>query len=327
MSVELFQARDARTNMSWITVKDYARPHGWTLSPDDATARARWYCEQLERGEIIFFDRIPFDLPEEDQRFLLAQRRGDSRIHKNVSYRPAQDVLRGFSSAQTEDVPRLRRVMRRYSTEVTRFLSVFLAPYAGQWSLDFASYRPLEEEGRDLSLHKRNDLLHVDAFPSRPTGGGRILRVFTNINPREARIWHSTDSFDQLARRFASDAGLEQIAARSSSGLGSLRRGATRLMRNFGLPVAERSAYDRFMLRFHDYLKENADFQNNCPKIRLEFPPRATWIVFTDAVPHAVLSGQYALEQTYIVPPAALLSPDKSPISILESLCGRSLST
>jgi hypothetical protein len=24
----------------------------------------------------------------------------------------------------------------------------------------------LEEEGRDLPLHKRNDLLHVDAFPS-----------------------------------------------------------------------------------------------------------------------------------------------------------------
>jgi hypothetical protein len=281
----------------------------------------------LEQGQIIFFDTIPFDLPEGDQSFLLTQRRGDSRIHKNVSYRPQQDVLRGFSSSQTEDTERLRRVMRDYSTEVTRFLSIFLAPYAGRWTLDFASYRPLEEEGRDLSLHKRNDLLHVDAFPSRPTRGGRILRVFTNINPREARIWHSTARFDQLARRFATDAGLEQIAARSASSFGALRRGATRLMRAAGLPVAERSAYDRFMLRFHDYLKENADFQTNCHKIRLEFPPRATWIVFTDAVPHAVLSGQFALEQTYIVPPGALLAPDKAPISILESMCGRSLST
>jgi hypothetical protein len=313
--------------MSWITVKDYTRPQGWTGGHDGATARARWYCEQLEQGQIIFFDEVPFDLPEEDQSFLLAQRRGDSRIHKNVSYRPTQDVLRGFSASQTETVARLRRVMRRYSTEVTRFLSVFLAPYAGRWALDFASYRPLEEEGRDLSLHKRNDLLHVDAFPSRPTRGGRILRVFTNINPESARIWHSTTGFDQLARRFAADAGLEQIAARSSSGFGSLRRGATRLLSNLGLPLAERSAYDRFMLRFHDYLKENADFQKNCPKIRLEFPPHSTWIVFTDAVPHAVLSGQFALEQTYIVPTDALLSPDTAPISILESLCGRTLST
>jgi hypothetical protein len=312
--------------MSWITVNDYVRPRGW-VKAEDGASRARWYCEQLEQGQIIFFDHVPFDLPEEDQSFLLSQRRGDSRIHKNVSYRPRQDVLRGFSSSQTEQVARLRRVMRRYSTEVTRFLSVFLAPYAAHWSLDFASYRPLEEKGRDLSLHKRNDLLHVDAFPSRPTRGGRILRVFTNINPERARVWHSTARFDQLARSFAADAGLERIAARSVSPLGSLRRGASRLMRAVGLPVAERSAYDRFMLRFHDYLKENADFQNNCHKIRLEFPPRATWIVFTDAVPHAVLSGQFALEQTYIVPPDALLSPDHAPISVLESMCGYSLST
>lgn len=80
------------------------------------------------------------------------------------------------------------------------------------------------------------------------------------------------------------------------------------------------------MLRFHDYLKENADFQSGCVKIRLEFPPRATWIVFTDAVAHAALSGQFALEQTYIVPTNALLAPDKAPISVLESICGRTLS-
>ena len=312
--------------MSWLTVNDYEHPRGW-LDVPDAMERAAWYCRQLEQGEILFFDDIPFDLPEEDRSFLLSQRRGDSRIHKNVSYRPKQDVLRGFSSSQAEQTKRLRRVMRHYSLAVTRFLSVFLAPYSEHWSLDFASYRPLEEEGRDLSLHKRNDLLHVDAFPSRPTKGGRILRVFTNINPDRARIWHTTERFEALARRFAMDAGLEQIAAHNFSPFSSLRRGTTQLMRKLGLPVADRSAYDRFMLRFHDYLKENADFQENCDKIRLEFPPRATWIVFTDAVPHAALSGQYALEQTYIVPPDALLAPDAAPISILESLCGRSLST
>ena len=312
--------------MSWIPVHDYEHPRGWVDVPDGAQ-RARHYCQRLEQGRILFFDKIPFELPEEDQGFLLSQRRGDSRIHKNVSYRPKEDVLRGFSSSRAETSARLRQVMRRYSTEVTRFLSIFLAPYAGDWSLDFASYRPLEEKGRDLSLHKRNDLLHVDAFPSRPTKGGRILRIFTNINPDQPRIWHTTDRFDVLARRFAADAGLERIAAHTSSPLNSLLRRATHLARSLRLPVADRSAYDRFMLRFHDYLKENADFQTNCEKIRLEFPPRATWVVFTDAVPHAALSGQFALEQTYIVPHQALLSPDKAPINILESLCGRTLST
>ncbi len=34
-----------------------------------------------------------------------------------------------------------------------------------------------------------------------------------------------------------------------------------------------RTPYDVFMLRFHDFLKENSRFQAGCPKVRLEFPP------------------------------------------------------
>src|SRR6202044_4252352 len=100
--------------------------------------------------------------------------------------------------------------------EVTRFLSQFLAPYAPHWTLDFASYRPLEEKGRDLPLHKRNDLMHVDAFPSRPTRGGRILRVFTNLNPTTPRVWRTTESFRALAQQYAKQAGLQEIAAKDS---------------------------------------------------------------------------------------------------------------
>src|SRR5438132_315210 len=64
---------------------------------------------------------------------------------------------------------------------------------------------------------KRNDLMHVDAFPSRPTHGGRILRVFTNINPREGRVWETTQGFDTIAKSFADEAGLRRIAAGASS--------------------------------------------------------------------------------------------------------------
>ena len=312
-------------NPPLINVNDYLHPDGW-VSGADSLSRALWYCQQLEHGQILLFSDLPFFLPEEDIDFLISLRPGDSRIHKNISYRPECDVLRGFSSRRAEDTSLMRDVMRRYSAQVTRFLTHFLPPYAAEWSLDFASFRPLEEEARHLPLHKRNDLLHVDAFPSRPTIGGRILRVFTNINLSKPRIWNTTDGFDTLARRFASDAGLEQTAARASSLLGLFRRSVTHLIGSMGLMIAERSAYDQFMLRFHDYLKENSDFQDHCTKIRLEFPPQATWIVFTDAVPHAALSGQFALEHTYILPTKALLLPEKAPISVLESLCGQSLS-
>jgi hypothetical protein len=38
-----------------------------------------------------------------------------------------------------------------------------------------------------------------------------------------------------------------------------------------------------------------------------------------------VISGQYALEQTYIVPISAMVLMDKAPLKILESMAGRSL--
>jgi len=113
----------------------------------------------------LFFPTPPFDVPEEERQFLLAQRPSGSRLHKNVSYRPAQDVLRGFA-AEEPTQSRMHQAMRNYSTQVIGFLTQFLAPCAGQWLLDYASFRPFEEQGRDLPLHKRNDLLHVDAFPA-----------------------------------------------------------------------------------------------------------------------------------------------------------------
>ena len=58
------------------------------------------------------------------------------------------------------------------------------------------------------------------------------------------------------------------------------------------------------------------------------FPPRtslATWIVYTDCVAHAVLSGQYAVEQTYLIDPRALVAPMKAPFKILEGIAGKPL--
>jgi hypothetical protein len=42
-------------------------------------------------------------------------------------------------------------------------------------------------------------------------------------------------------------------------------------------------------------------------------------------VPHAVLSGQYALEQTFIIPLTSLVTPDKAPLRVLEKLAGKPL--
>ncbi len=302
-----------------VKVTDFAAGRGWS-DPTQSSDRAHWCCEQLEEGRILGFEDIPFDFPEADRQFLLQQRQSDTRVHKNISYRPKQDALHGNASERKEDVGRLHGIMRHYSREATEFLARVLAPYAAHWSLDYASFRPQEERGRKLPLHKRNDLLHVDAFPSRPTRGNRILRCFTNINPTQPRIWLTTDRFAELAVRFAREAGLEEIA-RNGNG----RSWLNALKRVMGLKAANRSAYDNFMLRFHDYLKENGRFQGSCRKIQLAFAPQFTWVCFTDSVPHAVISGQFAVEHTFIVPINAMIHPEKSPLRVLERFAGRSL--
>jgi hypothetical protein len=301
--------------MSLIEITDYDA-NGWH-DVENSKDRAEFYCQKLESGNVLFFDGIPFDLPETNKKFLLEQRQTDSSFHKNISYRPKKDVMRGSSA--DSDSARMREIMKHYSAEVTRFVSGFLSPYSGKLDLDFASFRPLEEKGRNLAFKKRNDLLHVDSFPTRPTGGARILRVFTNINPTEPRIWNIAEPFDLLAEQYALKADLNKFAAKRSNGL-------TSVLNRIGLPVADASNYDKFMLHFHDYLKANEYFQANCDKQRLEFPPNTTWMVYTDGVPHAALSGQYALEQTYIVPVEALVAKDKAPITILEKMCNCKLS-
>ena len=292
------------------------------MGREQVAGRSRGYCELLEKGQIVFFPTLPFHFPAKDQEFLLEQEWTELRLHKNVSYRPVEDVLRGVSG-DPRTIERVHSIMRNYSAQVIEFLTKFLAPYATKWILDFSSFRPIEEAGRDLPIHKRNDLLHVDAFPSRPTRGGRILRVFTNLNPKRPRVWNTTQNFESLARQYANDAGLQQISEDDSV----ISRTVQTWGEKLGFRGMGRTPYDMFMLRFHDYLKENEKFQASCPKYRMEFPPLSTWIVYTDCVAHAVMSGQYAIEQTLLIPPQALVAPQAAPYRILEGLAGRPLVT
>ena len=310
--------------MAQVQVTDYAYPNGWG-SVADATERARAYCRQLELGDILFFPQLPYDFPEADREFLRSQKQSGLRVHKNISYRPKTDFLRGAAADDAEGAGRLHEIMRNFSRNIVNLVDRFLSPYAGKRQLDFASYRPLEEKGRDLSHHKRNDLMHVDAFPTRPTNGGRILRVFTNINPAGNRVWEITEPFEPLATKLAASAGLEKFAGYATSAGRKLRRTVGPILRTVGVKNVDRSPYDHFMLHFHDWLKDNADYQEKWEKTHIEFPPLATWMVYTDTVPHAVLSGQFALEQTFIVPMEAMVAPENSPLKVLEKLCGTGL--
>lgn len=281
------------------------------------------FCEELENGNILFFKSPPFPFPQEEIDFLLQQKQGGSKARKNIAYKPQADKITNHDTKDPASAARLKEILSNYSKRVTEFLSVLLSPYAKDWKHDYASFRPFQEKGRQLRIRARNDLLHVDAFPTRPLHGSRILRFFTNINPQENRVWNTSDDFATLAKQFAG-----RVPIPDSPGydlLSRLARKMKQMARKAGIKVALRSPYDHFMLQMHNFLKENQEFQENCHKDRWEFPPLSCWAVFTDQVSHAALSGQYALEQTFIIPQKALLCPEKSPVCVLERLSGRNL--
>jgi hypothetical protein len=303
-----------------ITLED---EHGAILTApaDDAGEQGRRLCAELEQGNILFFSRTPFEFPEEEREFLLGRRQTSAAIHKNIAYRPAKALVTGLDKSDANEAIRLRGILSDYSRRAAEFLEQLLPPYAGKCKLDYASFRPIEERGRTARLRARNDLPHVDAFPTRPTNGDRILRLFTNINPDQSRVWITSQTFDVLAPRFARAIGLPRPRSKAR-----LARTLRSLARATGLPGARRSPYDAFMHRCHNAMKEDADFQASCTKQRWEFPPNSTWIVFTDCVSHAVLEGQYALEQTFIVSRRAMVCPEKSPLAVLENIAGFPLS-
>src|SRR5262249_8099821 len=164
--------------------------------------------QRLERGEVIYFPTCPFPVPQgEDLRFLLEQRLG-SRAHKNISYDPHRGSASGFRHQSKGQGARLRGLLAAFSQGVPAWTAAALPLYSRAWRLDRVSFRPEEEATRSLRLKARNDLLHVDAFPSRPTQGWRILRVFVNVNPTEPRVWVTSEPFGQLLERYGKKVGL-----------------------------------------------------------------------------------------------------------------------
>ena len=289
-----------------------------TGSADWSEDRARQICRALEVGDIVFFPSSPIAISTEDRELLLGRKQSSSAYHKNIAYRPSEDRITGLDASEQAEAVELRRILRDYSQRSVEFLSHFLIPYADKWKLDYASFRPLEEQGRPARLHARNDLLHFDSFPTRPTNGGRILRFFTNINPLQNRVWLTSQTFEAFGPHFARTTGL------LSSFHNPLFRGLHSVARTLHIPGASRPPYDELMHRCHNAMKEDATFQETTPKHRWEFPPNSSWMVFTDCVSHAVLSGQYALEQTFLIPQPALVDAQGSPLAILVNLAGQS---
>ena len=133
--------------------------------------------------------------------------------------------------------------------------------------------------------------------------GLRILRVFCNINPHgEPRVWHLGEPFDRVIQRFA-----KQIP--------DYRASVAKLLKLIKVTKTLRSAYDHYQLQLHDRMKLDDNYQQKVEKKLINFAAQSTWLVFTDQVSHAALSGKFLLEQTFYLPVSAMASPNLSPLN------------
>ncbi len=265
----------------------------------------------LERGHVLYFKTLPFPLEAEEKVFLSST--WSDQEAKNISFDPTEGRLRG-AKIEGPDGEKLAGMMRRYASDARQLLQGLLPSYAPALKLARTSFRPHEVEGRKASSYRKDDTrLHVDAFPSRPNRGARILRVFTNIHPADkARVWQIGEPFEAYASRFL------PTVSRPLPGLAQLES-------ILGITKGVRTPYDHIMLHLHDRTKGDVTYQREAPRQEVAFAAGSTWVVFTDQVLHAAISGQFVLEQTFELPVAAQRQTERSPLRVLERLTGRAL--
>ena len=265
--------------------------------------------EVLERGGLVLLPDLPFEI-EGVERALI-----DPSIlsgkSKNVSYDPSTDQI-GGSSLDDERLLACKAMVKRYGERADAILAALTPRYGPHLQKKRASFRPGAIETRALSPRKDDKRLHVDAFPANPVQGRRIFRVFTNAHPAgQERLWT------------VGDQDFEAFAAEYQPRLKPSAAGAWR--ERVGLTKGRRTAYDSAMLQLHDGAKLDNSWQAAAPKTNIAFPAGSTWIVYTDSVLHAAMSGQHAFEQTYLMPVTGMADERRSPLRVLERLTGRTL--
>ena len=278
--------------------------------PDIAAAEGERHARILESGGVLVLPKLAFAMRDDEARFLDV-RWSDGKA-KNISLDGTS--IKGARGGD-DDRAALARMVARFAADAAALVAALFPRYASHLARARTSFRPHGAAGRAVSWRKDDTRLHVDAFPSRPNRGERILRVFCNVNPQgEDRVWRVGESFDAMARQLLPT--VRPMRAWEPAVLAALR-----------VTKGMRSEYDHLMLGLHDRAKADAGYQARCPQREIRFAPGTTWLCYSDQVMHAAMSGQFMLEQTIHLPLAAMYEPARAPLAILERLTGRPLAT
>ncbi|MFT3814580.1 MAG: Kdo hydroxylase family protein [Acidovorax sp.] len=275
----------------------------WQIPGTDAWRAA------LEAGKVLFFPRLAFDLLPAERALLRPEVRDPKA--RNISLGVDGQLKGAAGDAATQAA--VAAMIGRFRTQALGLIGALLPHYVSALRLAPTSYRPMQVETRAQSWRADDRRLHVDAFPSRPNYGERILRVFTNVNPDGVpRVWRVGEPFETVARQFLPRA--KPYSAWQAQVLQALH-----------VTKSLRSEYDHLMLQLHDGMKRDLDYQQRAAQEEVPFPAGAVWVCFSDQTSHAVMSGQYMLEQTLHLPAAHAYDKAASPLAILQRLTGRPL--
>ncbi|QET03020.1 3-deoxy-D-manno-oct-2-ulosonic acid (Kdo) hydroxylase [Cupriavidus pauculus] len=271
-----------------------------------AETRARLRRE-LEQGAVLYFPHLHFRFEPGEERFL--DSRWSDGKSKNINLRANESAVRG-ATGSPQDLADIHALIRRYAESSESLIHSLFPEYKPYMTRAGTSLRPSEIAGRPVSWRKDDTRLHVDAFPSNPMRGKRLLRVFHNIDPEAPRVWRVGEPFADFAARFVP----------KTHGMWP---GQAWLMKQLHVTKRERSEYDHRMLQLHDLAKADLDYQKTVPQQEFQIPPGATWIVFSDQLLHAAMRGKAMMEQTIYLDPKAIGDHTHSPEAVLSRMLGR----
>ena len=273
-----------------------------------ATENPQWIAD-LEAGKVLYFPNLAFTPREEEKRLFTPEIRDPKA--RNISLNADGRLAGAAGDEATQKL--LAGMVGRFRAQAIELIHSMLPRYTPALRMAPTSFRPMQVESRVQSWRADDRRLHVDSFPSRPNYGERILRVFANVNPDgQPRVWRVGESFEAIAERFVPRA--KPYSRWQAKALNALH-----------VTKSLRSEYDHLMLQLHDGMKGDLDYQRDCEQVTMPFAAGSVWVCFSDQTAHAVMSGQYMMEQTLHLPAAKQYDPAASPLGILQKLTGREL--
>lgn len=263
----------------------------------------------VEEGKVLYFPNLAFALTDAQRGLLRPELLAEGSRNISLS---AEGTLKGAAGSGPERVE-LVQMIGRFRRDAQTLIHCLLPAYTPHLRLAPTSFRPAKVETRDQSWRADDRRLHVDAFPTRPNYGERILRVFANVNPDAVpRVWRVGEPFEDIARRFVP-------RAKRYSAL------KAQVMHSLGITKSLRSEYDHLMLQLHDRMKRDEGYQRESAQVTMPFAAGSVWVCFSDQASHAVMTGQYMLEQTLHLPTDRQYNPASSPLALLTRLAGHRL--